>query len=274
MAAHDVQQNQILPPEIERTIAERVYLDHPTSALTLLLVAKRFNIWLEPLIYRVFCLSSLRTYPSVYLTSMGSENASITSSNNLKPPPNSHLLNRFGHHTQSILFERVPVDHIVYILQHTPNISSLALWSIRGVLLALLPTLSSLPNLSTLSFDPSCFFMAYSEDLSIPFDLPLFRNIEELEIVNITPSFVKWQKLAEMPKLQRLALAGRASDELLDCILDSCSHMESLIVYTLDEIPSTLTRGSGGTVSVLKLGTNLVGGWEQKMRERIYQCLG
>ncbi|KAJ6530040.1 hypothetical protein DFH09DRAFT_151901 [Mycena vulgaris] len=48
------------PPELERAIFEATAQSYPTLIPRLLLVARRFHIWLEPLLYRVLRLDSSR----------------------------------------------------------------------------------------------------------------------------------------------------------------------------------------------------------------------
>ncbi|KAJ6550049.1 hypothetical protein B0H19DRAFT_1160293 [Mycena capillaripes] len=47
----------ILPPELERLIFEIAALESPKSMPALILVARRVQIWIEPLLYGVLALT-------------------------------------------------------------------------------------------------------------------------------------------------------------------------------------------------------------------------
>ncbi|KAJ7058943.1 hypothetical protein C8F01DRAFT_1371089 [Mycena amicta] len=54
-----------LPPELERVIFELSAWNDRTTTLSLLLVARRVHIWIEPLLYRVLLISDLYVFPEL-----------------------------------------------------------------------------------------------------------------------------------------------------------------------------------------------------------------
>lgn len=134
-------------------------------------------------------------------------------------------------HIRHLLVQNRPVEEIAETLKYCTRIENLALWILRGVFTPLIPIVENL-RLRQLSFDPSCFFISYDEDIPIPFNQPMFHHITNLEIINATPSWTKWKELSSIRYLSHLTLAGVVSKELIDNILAECKCLKRLVIYS------------------------------------------
>lgn len=140
-------------------------------------------------------------------------------------------LKQFAPHIRHLLVQNRPVEEIAEILKYCTQIENLALWMLRGVFTPLIPIVENL-RLRQLSFDPSCFFISYDEDIPISFNQPMFHHITNLEIINSTPSWTKWKELSSIPYLSHLTLAGVVSKELIGNILAECKCLKRLVIYS------------------------------------------
>lgn len=207
-----------LPIELEREIFELAVHDDPRCAPRLMLVAHHVYYWIQPLLLSVLRLSYVKPTP-LPLFNHGS-----TKLNLCRLKQSAPLI-------RHLLVQNRPVEEIAEILKYCVRIENLAIWVLRGVFTPLIPFIENL-RLRQLSFDPSCFFISYDEDIPIPFDQPMFHHITHLEIINATPSWMKWKELSSIPNLSHLSLAGVVSMELIDNILAGCKSLKRIVVYS------------------------------------------
>ncbi|KAF9557966.1 hypothetical protein CPC08DRAFT_709998 [Agrocybe pediades] len=241
-----------LPYELERDIFEIAASVFPETITAIVLVARRFRIWFEPELYRVVRSGEDEVIvPPLYKDEGGSTITAIsmTSATTLDIP----RLQKFGPHVWHVILQRRHPEEIEKILECCPNVRNLALWIVGGSCTRLIPLLNDkLIHLRRLSLDPSCFFENYDVDLSIPLDQPMFHRLTHLEIVNATSSWSKWRQLAFLPHLTHLALAGVASQELIDSVLMECEKLEIFVIFYMH-------RGFlGGDVALLQKDIRVV----------------
>jgi len=181
-------------------------------------------------------------------------------------------LKEFAPHIRHLLVQNRPVEEIAEILKCCTQIENLALWILRGVFTPLIPIIENL-RLRRLSFDPSCFFISYDENIPIPFNQPMFQHITSLEIINATPSWTKWKELSSIPRLSHLTLAGVVSKELIDNILAECKCLKRLVIYSYVGIGAYAPIGQliEGNPSVLSLfpRKDPADQWERHARRKL-----
>ncbi|KAJ7633578.1 hypothetical protein DFH06DRAFT_1222301 [Mycena polygramma] len=113
----------LLPVELEREIFEWAALLHPRSIPTFLRVARRFQIWLEPLLYRVICVDIPRlTYRDLFTPGIPSLLNAIKS----KP---AGLFGAVRH----LFLCNVSLEDGIAVLQACPGLVDLmvAFWGVR-----------------------------------------------------------------------------------------------------------------------------------------------
>ncbi|PPR04410.1 hypothetical protein CVT26_004235 [Gymnopilus dilepis] len=210
-----------LPTELQWEIFVAAAKNYPECIPRIIRVAQRFRIWFEPELYRVIRSGEGRVVPPLYTSDSPTATLDFLS------------LGRFGTHVRHVLLQKRSSEEIKNVLLHTPNVTNLALWIIKGSCANLIPILESLP-IRKLSFDPSYFFDNFAPDMSIPFDQPLFQNITHLEIINATSSWSKWKQLARLPQLTHLALAGMVNQPLIDQVLKECRKLQLFIMFYMN----------------------------------------
>ncbi|PPR07563.1 hypothetical protein CVT24_008759 [Panaeolus cyanescens] len=140
-------------------------------------------------------------------------------------------LSHFAPMIKHVLIRQRIISDVSIFLQHCTNIQNITLWIPYGDCSTLIPILEAQTSLRKLSFDPSLFFRSWDEDVPIPFNMPMFRNITHLEVISATPSWTKWQYLASLPSLTHLALGGVVSRTLVRNLLRRCESLQVLVVY-------------------------------------------
>ncbi|KAJ3508435.1 hypothetical protein NLJ89_g5756 [Agrocybe chaxingu] len=227
----------------------------------MVLVARRVRQWLEPELYRIIRSGDDgKVIPPLYKSNYRHTVAGCT--------PDLERIAKFGPHVRHTLLQNRPSEEIGKILQLCPNVQNLAIWIIHGSCSHLVPILEGLRSLRRLSFDPSYFFQDYCDDWKVPLDLPAFSRLTHLEIINASQHWGKWKKLASMPALTHLALAGLVDGALVDHILKECQRLELLITFYLD-IPFTGLQDASNkdprAVQLLSV-TNHLEHWEHGAR--------
>ncbi|KIM45598.1 hypothetical protein M413DRAFT_24770 [Hebeloma cylindrosporum] len=256
-----VQQIVDIPIELEREIFEIAAYDDPQFAPRLMLVARRVHDWIRLILFSVLRLSCARPAPLPLFDQESTKRLSL----------NFHCLKQSAPHIRHLLVQNLPVEEIAEILKYCARIENLALWILRGVFTPLIPTIANL-RLRQLSFDPSCFFISYDEDIPIPFNQPMFHYITHLEIINVTQSWTKWKELSTIPYLSHLTLAGVVGKELIDNVLEECKWLKRLVIYSYAGIGASdpvgqLIEGNPRVVALLP-GKDPAGQWERCARRK------
>nr|GAT50798.1 predicted protein [Mycena chlorophos] len=190
-----------LPPELERTIFELAGWDDMPTMKTLVLVAHRVHLWIEPLLYRV-------------QTSFQSNDFSATHKLVVARP-------QYARHVKYLLLwsTRGGLDRTQYeeTLSACGNISYLVDWTQSASLLALSP--HSLPNLTHLSIHVRPLVEDTSSTLSaLTSALAILRNATHLDVSDLNllddpeDTIPRILQSAALPALTHLSFAEDPSN--------------------------------------------------------------
>ncbi|KAJ7158156.1 hypothetical protein C8R46DRAFT_410651 [Mycena filopes] len=189
-----------LPPDLERLIFEDAALSHLISMPTLMLVAWRVRSWVEPLLYRLLCVTThngRRGFPiipvEVLLQALDSRSPLMAS-------------------VECVFFHRIPSRYspsatLNALLAACPRITNLS--SLVGFG-ASLKAVESLQNLRRLAINVRELFYPGSVD----FAHPLFRNITHLELFDVLgeegaqAASSEYGAMVNIPNLSHIAFNG------------------------------------------------------------------
>ncbi|KAJ7628149.1 hypothetical protein DFH06DRAFT_1480583 [Mycena polygramma] len=211
-----------LPLELERVIFEMAAQDMQRIP-TLLLVAHRVRLWLEPILYKVLRLDSVAV-TALALKSIQLKPADFLASivRHVLVYSSTHSLSR---------------NDFASFLGSCPGITTLA---ILGNVLGpyLLPVLGAM-QIQRLSLDVGQLFRdeVSGEEEPINLEHPLFSTVTHLDIFDDFEAFVddpdasEWlQSLSDLPALTHLAFSTPAIMEILRTTLNSCPGLRVLLV--------------------------------------------
>ncbi|KAJ7487138.1 hypothetical protein FB451DRAFT_776697 [Mycena latifolia] len=204
----------LLPLELEREIFEFTALSHPRTMMTLLLVASRVKLWIEPLLYRVLIVGvqpqSLRrrlTCPA-FLDVLRSKPASFVHDN-----------------VRNILFRRreISLNEAAQALSKCTGTTNLMLYSHEPSPSFLRPF--SMMPLLRLSADLGRLF---GEANPVDFQHAIFGRLTHLTIFDSEPEMVPSSGLARIPCLTHLSFKLIIDREFLSSILMQCPQLQVL----------------------------------------------
>ncbi|KAJ7708558.1 hypothetical protein B0H14DRAFT_3642669 [Mycena olivaceomarginata] len=198
-----------LPVELERMVFELAAHARTKSIPTLLLVARRVKIWLEPILYSVVVFSD-----------------PIDGHVCLKPVQFSSIIQsqEISQHVRHLFASYELGPHLDLILASCSAVKNLAL--VPGRWPDLLPFLSTMP-LQRLSTAITNVFPA----IGVDFAHPLFSNLTHLELMdhlNDAP-WEEWKGLALIPNLTHLAFLFQKSLAIFQGALDACPALQVLV---------------------------------------------
>ncbi|KAJ7723227.1 hypothetical protein B0H16DRAFT_1472924 [Mycena metata] len=194
----------LLPPELEREIFEETALMHKSSIPNLILVARRVFVWIEPLLYRVFC-------------------AILTSE---KPPPFFHNAVR---HLALLGDPSTSIDNL-RVLGLCRGISSFGATN-SNVDGAVLVGLEHRVNLRRLSMCLSLLF-----DPAVDFTHPIFRSLTHLDLFDSVQHGVMGLLpfIPTLPALTHLALhPSIPRDDVLGALARSPPLQVLLVLWSI-----------------------------------------
>ncbi|KAJ7230842.1 hypothetical protein B0H12DRAFT_1263872 [Mycena haematopus] len=199
-----------LPPELERHIFELAANSHSKSIPTLLLVAHRVKIWLEPILYSVVVF--VNPLPEHICFDSAHFSSAVQS-----PAISQHV-------TNLLLSRDVPFVHLAPILSRCSAVQNLALY---GGDLRVLPFLSAMP-LRRLSTALEDFLFPW---VAIDFTDPPFSSLTHLQLRDDLDEaqWEEWRGLAMIPKLTHLAFALEKSLSIFQNTLTACPRLQVLI---------------------------------------------
>ncbi|KAK7048975.1 tyrosinase central domain-containing protein [Favolaschia claudopus] len=210
-----------LPTELERLVFECAAVNR-SRIPTLLLVAHRVRIWLEPILYHLLLLNGIRSIESVLTVILS------------KPP--SFLESAVRHLLlYSSPFSLKP-DTLSQFLHRCPGIISLSLiGDITGP--HLLPALAQMHTLKRLSIEMKLLF----PDSQVDLDHPLFASITHLELFEEVyldeedePNDLLWllhpQAPAKMANLEYLGFNTQLHPSFLCTVHDRYEQLRVLVV--------------------------------------------
>ncbi|KAK7022387.1 tyrosinase central domain-containing protein [Favolaschia claudopus] len=210
-----------LPTELERLVFECAAVNR-SQIPTLLLVAHRVRIWLEPILYHLLLLNGVRSIESVLTVILSKPPAFLESAVR-------HLL------LYSSPFSLKP-DTLSKFMHRCPGITSLSLiGDITGP--HLLPALAQMHSLKRLSIEMTLLFPGSEVDL----DHPLFACITHLDLFEEVyieeedePEDLLWlthpQAPAKMPNLEYLGFNTQLHPSFLRAILQRYQQLRVLVV--------------------------------------------
>ncbi|KAF7325027.1 Auxin efflux carrier transmembrane protein [Mycena kentingensis (nom. inval.)] len=212
-----------LPPEMERVIFELAAWNDTPTTLSLLLVAHRVRIWIEPLLYRVLNPSNIEGFDALISTG---KPASFT----------QHLL------VNTVYVEPEKLNRIIRSL---PNLTSLAVWISLGSQTDFFDGLGAggTPPLARLSL--GCLQSAFPNPASIG---PL-RQLTHLELYDYSScSDIMLPTLASLPSLTHLAFGtNQFSRNLVVAALQDCLHLRVVAIAIENEVIRVRYRDPGTT---------------------------
>ncbi|KAJ7123285.1 hypothetical protein C8R43DRAFT_1076307 [Mycena crocata] len=209
-----------LPLDLERWIFESAAFHHPECRPSLIRVAQRVRLWIEPMLYRVLPIhptgprTSLRRHPlpAIYHAMDTGRKASFR---------------KYARHV--CFMERIRRDDIIKILSLCNATTNLALMDVVGHP-SLLPVISSL-RLERFSGVLRQLFPIHGA-ASIDFMHPIFTHITHLDVLDWGQErWAVWAGLAQMPRLTHLSFR----DDLIPnyiCrgALTHCPILEVLVI--------------------------------------------
>ncbi|KAF7336125.1 hypothetical protein MVEN_02159600 [Mycena venus] len=207
-----------LPIELERVIFELAAWLSPKTITTLILVARRVCIWIEPQLYHVV------------LSTRGTER--LQQIMDSKPP---EFLRKHIHHLA--LCGSIPRNDMARILSTCTNVRDLAVWT-GDTYPALLAHIRNLIGLQRLSVN---LFELFGGDDQFQFpcvdELP-FSRLTHLDIFTSGPedplSEKLWPIFGMLPCLTHLSFTDFYIPEMVQMALDTCPVLQLLVVVWTD----------------------------------------
>ncbi|KAJ7045067.1 hypothetical protein C8F04DRAFT_1388650 [Mycena alexandri] len=215
----------VLPAELERVIFEFAAWQDPETVLTLVLVAKRVCIWIEPELYHIVQSRKQRLFRM------------------MQSKPSEFLRQHVHHLTISANVEHADVVHI---LSTCMSVHNLAIWNNTVTLPELIPLICRLTNLQRLSINLFALFGGRAGDsfhldqFRIPpsEELP-FTYLTHLDIFGLLPEQL-WPVFRMLPRLTHLSLTDTYFPESINAALSTCPVLQLLIVVWTEPEDSPL----------------------------------
>ncbi|KAJ7150511.1 hypothetical protein C8R43DRAFT_1006007 [Mycena crocata] len=210
-----------LPFELERVIFELAAWQYPETVLTLILVARRVCIWIEPLLYHVLVVNRKDGWLIRIIQSKSPE-----------------FLCQHVHHLA--LSNGITRSELTLMLSMCTNLEDLALWT-GDTYPELLSEMQHLTHLRRLSINLFDLFGGHTR-FKLPSieELP-FGNLTHLDIFSNVPEEI-WPVFGTLASLTHLSFSDYYIPELLAKALDSCALLQVLIVVwtqDTDFVPET-----------------------------------
>ncbi|KAJ7915066.1 hypothetical protein B0H13DRAFT_2324721 [Mycena leptocephala] len=203
-----------LPIELERDIFELAAWQYPETVTTLILVARRVCIWIEPQLYHVV-LSHSSAERLLHMMQS-------------KPP---EFLREHVHHLA--LSAAMPRTDVTHILSTCTNVHDLAVWTgdTYPELLSDMRNLTHLRRLSVNLFE--LFGGARQFKLPSLDELP-FAHLTHLDVFSSIPETL-WPVFGTLPCLTHLSFSDYCISELLQTALNTCAVLELLVVVWMED---------------------------------------
>ncbi|KAJ7058931.1 hypothetical protein C8F01DRAFT_1147572 [Mycena amicta] len=204
------------PPELERIIFQLAAWNDRRTTRSLLLVAHRVWIWIEPLLYRVILFDGLPLRRMLGISSARSR---------------SHI------HHLALSNTHTSLEDGKNMVSTCPNITNLAVWS-GHINLAVM---HSLTQLTRLSISPAALFPRLDTALS-PERLTPFPVLSHLEVFD-TERFAFHSLLNCFPALTHLAFGTESYDaELVHDALRICNNSLRVVVALTNDLQARIPR--------------------------------
>ncbi|KAF8899384.1 hypothetical protein BD779DRAFT_80864 [Infundibulicybe gibba] len=200
-----------LPYEIERMIFELVSNEHPDMIPSLILVARRVQVWIQPMLYDSVTLYEPKTAEKFLLAVEAKPSFCAT------------------HVKKLCLSGLVRRDHAERILHVCTGLTHLASWPVDSL------SLKGITDLQPQHLSLNATRMDSTTRASVNFRLPLFSHVTHLEITDHWSAWSTWSGFDSMPYLTHLGFRlgndkFSAVTPVLHDILDSCPRLEVLLI--------------------------------------------
>ncbi|KAJ6546766.1 hypothetical protein DFH09DRAFT_1039972 [Mycena vulgaris] len=209
-SSHFAMYNQpTFPRELEREIFEITALVHPKMIATLLRVARRVLIWIEPFLYRVIRVED---------SSMGDAFLEATSS---KPP------SFFRDAVRHVLLDAMapwPVDVAKDVLKICTGVVNIALCG-KFSTPEILPVLAEMPIQRLAAHLEQLF-----GDSPIDPAYPAFTSITHLHIFDDYPEAAVLDCIPALPALTHLCLSEEVAEDTVTRLLAECPRLDLLVI--------------------------------------------
>ncbi|KAJ7628269.1 hypothetical protein DFH06DRAFT_1338714 [Mycena polygramma] len=203
----------VLPPELEREIFKTAAVMYPGKIPTLLLVARRVLVWIEPLIYSVIRIADEN--PSIchaLLSAMAS-----------KPPMFFHCVRHIILEWQSETFSQDDAQRLLKLSTGVESFGCNYAWADASIL----PILGEL-RIQLLSITPQDLFGAAVPDLGHA----LFQSVTHLDIRG-SEGISEWLGgVSKLPLLTHLCFDSDLREEFLLSVLEDCPGLTVLLVLS------------------------------------------
>ncbi|KAJ7892695.1 hypothetical protein B0H13DRAFT_2665615 [Mycena leptocephala] len=201
-----------LPPELEHRIFETAGLAYPGIIPTLLRVARRVHIWIEPLLYRVIWVD-----PHAHATKTAAVRAAIHS----KPADFFKAAVRHLFLDGSSEFSEEEAEILLRLCQNLVTFAATGVFSRPRQL----PILAGM-HVRRLS---GCLNKLFGSRDAVDFGHPLFLSITHLDVFVDLADAAMYTRLAAIPALTHLCLNGVIAWDIFHGLLADCSTLKLLV---------------------------------------------
>ncbi|KAJ7466432.1 hypothetical protein FB451DRAFT_1260865 [Mycena latifolia] len=212
-----------LPLELERHVFELAAHAYPAIIPNLLRVTHRVLAWIEPLLYRVFCLTPATRIQEILAA--------------LKAKPAPFLASKVRHVLVYSTASSPATEAVESLLASCPGIIDLSV--MVGVGPRLLPLLGQM-RIQRLGIELTDLFTDWAhappEASPINFGHPLFASVTHLDVFDTLYDVEQLQGIATLPVLTHLALNTSVDTTFLEQILEACMSLQVLIVAFNEEV--------------------------------------
>ncbi|KAJ7633874.1 hypothetical protein DFH06DRAFT_1479455 [Mycena polygramma] len=203
----------VFPPELECAIFETMALMYPGKITTLLQVARRVLVWIEPLLYRVIRISDeIPSIPRALLNVMAS-----------KPPVFFHSVRHIILEWESETFSQKDAQRLLKLCTGVTTFACNYAWTNSSIL----PILGEM-RVQRLSIALQELFGAAVPDLGHA----LFHSVTHLDLIGTEGIADLIGDLPKLPLLTHLCLDSDLREELLLSVLADCPRLKLLLVQS------------------------------------------
>ncbi|KAJ7694377.1 hypothetical protein B0H17DRAFT_1057510 [Mycena rosella] len=221
-----------LPPELEREIFRTTAFLHPGRIPTLLLVAQRVKIWVEPFLYQIVVFT-----PGALFDGVLSSIKPFTSMQ-FRPATRTKPRSFFRDHVRHLCIglQDLPAEDVEEVLSSCSDVTNLLLF------VDLDPRLFDL--VARMPLQRLCTDLRGLFAEGIDLTHPLFTNITHFDIIDSTASMEDWAGLALLPSLTHLAFNDDESLHAFRGALENCKSLLVLVVLCHPSNPELSTFAS------------------------------
>ncbi|KAJ7458298.1 hypothetical protein B0H11DRAFT_2061645 [Mycena galericulata] len=218
-----------LPPEIEQEIFGWTAIHYPSSIPTLMRVARRVQLWVEPYLFRVIMPPPGPPYSII-------ENAVLRPTPQSKPASFYRDAVRYVH----FVYQSETSPAVLKVLTRTRNVVVTGDWPGPDPAAELIQILLEM-DLRRLSLSLEDLFSGREH---IDLKHPLFNSITHLHLFDHAASIAAQLSphISSLPALTHLCLNNSVPDQILHALLSDCPHLHLLVTLWYFLIARTAPR--------------------------------